>query len=200
MGNEGDYYDSLGNIADGDAGYPSSVVDWVLVSLRETADGAGGSLCQSAALLHSDGHIELVDEVYSCCGLDLGVPYYLVIEHRSHLVIMSHEPVDIVSGKLTYDFRIQQSYVDDPFGFGIFAQQKEITPGTFVMLGSNGEQASSANDDTDITDGDRAFWEDSIGIFGKYEAADYNLNGDVNVNDRKIWEENNGKFTSVPRD
>jgi hypothetical protein len=121
------------------------------------------------------------------------------VEHRDHLIVMSHEPVGVVGGVITYDFRIQQSYVDDPFGFGTFSQQKEVLPGVFAMLGANGEQALNSQADTDITSDDRTFWEMQNSLFGLYLPGDYNLNGDVNVNDRTLWEFNNGRFTSVPR-
>ena len=174
----------------------------MLVSLRDTFDGAGGPLCQAAALLHESGEIELVDEVFSCCGLDFNAAYYLVIEHRNHLIIMSQEPINIdANGKIVYDFTNKQSYEYDPFGFpGLYARQKELPGGEFCMFGANGSQTQENSDDTDITDSDRGFWEESGMPFGEYNAADYNLNGDVNVNDRKTWELNNGDFTSVPRD
>jgi hypothetical protein len=112
---------------------------------------------------------------------------------------MSHESLPVVNGKITYDFRIQQSYVDDPFGFGQFARQKEILPGKFAMFAGNGQQASTGKADTDINFDDRYFWEVQNGTFGRYRNADHNLNGDTNFNDRTLWEYNNGKFTSVPR-
>ena len=105
-----------------------------------------------------------------------------------------------MNNKLVYDFRYQQSYLDDPFGFGIYVQQKEILPGIFAMFAGNGQQWPNANDDTDIEFNDRGFWELQNGIFGQYGVADYNLNGDINFDDRTLWEMNNGKYTSVPRD
>jgi hypothetical protein len=103
------------------------------------------------------------------------------------------------SSTISYDFRIQQSYEDDPFGFGVFSQ-KEITPGIFAMFAGNGDQTLSAQSDTDINFDDRSFWELGNGDIGQYRSADYNLNGDTNFNDRLTWERNNGSFTSVPRD
>jgi hypothetical protein len=197
-GNEGDDYDSQGLVASGNAGYPPTVVDWVLVSLRETFDGA--PVCRTAALLHNNGAIEFITNGFPCCTLDFDAHYFLVIEHRNHLILMSHEPLPIVNNIITYDFRNQQSSLNDPEGFGIYARQKEILPGEFAMLGGNGEQHADANEHTDITDADRGFWIAAFDISGEYNAGDYNLNGEINVNDRTLWEENNGKFTSVPSD
>jgi hypothetical protein len=203
LGNEGDAYDSFG--IPGDAGYPSTVVDWVLVSLRADSAGTGGPVCQAAALLHKGGYIEFV-EPFDCCNLDLFASYYVVVEHRNHLIVMSHIPVPVVPGidssTITYDFRNQQSYVDDPFMIGIFAQQKELLPqlpGVFAMYAGNGNQTNTAFSDTDINLDDRTYWEGESGDIGEYRIGDYNLNGDTNFNDRVTWERNNGKFTSVPR-
>ena len=184
----------------GDAGYPPSVVDWVLVSLRADSAGTGGPVCQAAALLHNDGHIEFVEE-FDCCNLDLYATYFIVIEHRNHLIVMSHDslPIDLNNSTITYDFRLQQSYLDDPFAFGAFAQ-KEIQPGVFAMFAGNGDQTTSLQSDTDINFDDRTFWEGENGDIGEYRFGDYNLNGDTNFNDRLTWERNNGNFTSVPRD
>jgi hypothetical protein len=206
-GLEGNLFDSGGDPMMGDAGYPPTVVDWVLVSLRADSAGTGGPVCQAAALLHNDGHIEFVEE-FDCCNLDVFASYFLVIEHRNHLIVMSHDslPVDLNNSTITYDFRIQQSYLDDPFMFGAFAQ-KEIPAGSgiFAMFAGNGEQtdgggAYSQQEDTDINFNDRTFWEGENGDIGEYRVGDYNLNGDTNFNDRVTWERNNGTFTSVPRD
>jgi hypothetical protein len=199
-GTEGNLFDSGGDPMMGDAGYPSTVVDWVLVSLRADAAGTGGPLCQAAALLHSDGHIQFV-EPFDCCDLDLYETYYLVVEHRNHLIVMAHQalPVNLSNSTITYDFRNQQSYVNDPFGFGTFSAQKEVLPGIYAMFAGNGDQTVNNQSDTDINFDDRTFWEGENGDIGEYRIGDYNLNGDTNFNDRVTWERNNGKFTSVPR-
>ena len=198
-GLEGNLFDSGGDPMMGDAGYPPTVVDWVLVSLRADSTGMGGPVCQAAALLHNDGHIEFV-EPFDCCDLDLYEPYYLVIEHRNHLIIMSDTAVNInlVSTTITHDFRMHQSYIDDPFGFGASGQIM-IQPGIYAMIAGNGDQTTSNQSDTDINFDDRTFWEGENGDIGAYRFGDYNLNGDTNFNDRVTWERNNGKFTSVPR-
>jgi hypothetical protein len=199
MGSEGDGFDSEGNPANGDAGYPETVVDWILVSLRSDPEGTGGPACQAAALLHEDGSIGFIDE-FTCCGLNTATPYYIVIEHRNHLIVMSDIPVSIEDDTLTYDFRNQQSYIFDPFGTNLFAGQKQIMTNVYAMYAGNGNQYPDPNADTDINFDDRTFWESTSGITGSYNAGDYNLNSDSNFNDRVVWERNNGKFTSVVRD
>ncbi len=197
-GTEGDAYDSGGDVMMGDAGYPADVVDWVLVSLRADAEGTGGPLCMAAALLLSDGTVQL-EEPFDCCDLQADQEYYLVIEARNHLLVMSDVSLPIVNDVITYDFTIQDSYINDPDDFGIFVGQKEVTPGVFAIIAGNGNQVESATSDTDLNFGDRTYWENQNGQFGQYSPADYNLNGDINLNDRILWELNNGNFTSVPR-
>jgi hypothetical protein len=200
-GTEGDPYNSMGIPVPGTAGYPPDAVDWVLVSLR-LSDMDVTPVCQAAALLHSNGTVELV-QPFDCCDLSLYSSYWVVVEHRNHLIVMSHEAIPVVPGiqqsTITYSFCIQQSYINDPFGFGIYSGQKEILAGAFAMLTGNGEQSSSANADTDINVDDRTKWESQNGTFGEYRIGDYNLNGDTNLNDRVAWERNNGKITSLPR-
>jgi phage tail protein X len=208
-GLEGNLFDSGGDPMMADAGYPATVVDWVLVSLRADSAGTGGPVCQAAALLHNDGHIEFVEE-FDCCDIDLYNTYYVVIEHRNHLIVMSHDdlPIDLNNSTITYDFRIQQSYLDDPFMFGAQAQKLILTNSSdlvYMMYAGNGEQTDGGGaytdlEDTDINFNDRTFWEGENGDIGEYRIGDYNLNGDTNFNDRVTWERNNGTFTSVPRD
>ncbi|MEP6647288.1 MAG: HYR domain-containing protein, partial [Saprospiraceae bacterium] len=198
-GNEGSLFDSGGNPMFADAGYPPTVTDWVLVSIRADSAGTGGPICEAAALLHKDGTIQFVQPL-TCCGISESQSYYIVIEHRNHLIVMSAAKTPFINHKMTYDFRNQQSWEDPLFaGFNIFARQKEILTGQFAMFAGNGNQSPSANADTDINFDDRTFWEGQNGQVGQYRVGDYNLNGDTNFNDRITWERNNGKFTSVPR-
>jgi hypothetical protein len=171
------------------------VVDWVLVSLRSAPEG--GNLCRKAALLHNDGHVEFVDGGFDCCSLNFDSSYYLVIEHRNHLIVMSADPVPVVNDTLTFDFRNVQSYTDVITGLGY--GQKEILPGIFAMYAGNGQQVIPVSSVTDINFDDRTYWEGQNGNTGSYRNGDYNLNGDCNYNDRTTWEFNNGKFSSVPK-
>jgi hypothetical protein len=190
-GNEGAAFNSNNNPNPGTAGYASTVVDWVLVSLRETDDGM--PVCMKAALLHNDGLVQFLDGGFDCCDLDLTSAYYLVIEHRNHLIIMSPNAIPVVNGTLTFDFRHNQSY-----GNG----QKLIIPGTpnkYAMYAGNGDQTQEIFSDTEISFDDDTYWGGQNGTVGKYRNGDFNLNGDANFNDRTTWEFNNGIITTVPR-
>lgn len=206
-GTEGDNYDSNGNTQNGDAGYPASVVDWVLVSLRESpSDEESSVVCQQAALLHKDGSVTMETP---CCGIDRRKEYFIVVEHRNHLLVMS--PTKVSTNKIieqnsatyavTHDFTTQNSYksVDPNFLSEIGFGQKEVNPGVWAMIGGNAEQKYT-QDDTDMTVDDEVIWGLQNSIIGLYRIGDFNMNADINFNDRVIWEENNGVFSSVPRD
>ena len=200
-GDEGDNYDGNGNAANGDAGYPTGVVDWVLVSLRDSVTDTGNhTVCQKAGLLMKDGSIDFSSNS-NCCTIDNRKLYYLVIEHRNHLLVMSDTALVVEDSTITYDFTTQDSYrsIDPNFNAIIGFGQKEISSGVFVMFAGNAEQKFT-QDDTDITVDDEVIWRDQNSAVSSHNLGDFNLNGDVNFNDRIIWELNNGKFSSVPRD
>ncbi|HRY98284.1 MAG TPA: cohesin domain-containing protein [Bacteroidales bacterium] len=75
------------------ASIPSGMVDWVLVELRDIVDGAT-VVERRAALLMSDGsilHTDLTNEI----PFDSAGSYYVVIDHRNHMPVMSANPKPI---------------------------------------------------------------------------------------------------------
>ncbi len=67
---------------------PADIVDWVLVQLRETADG--NTITSHSAFLHKDGRIVADDGISG--EIKLNAPegdYYIVVKHRNHLSVMS---------------------------------------------------------------------------------------------------------------
>ena len=199
-GSEGNAYDSQGMSANAGANYPAEVVDWVLVSLRSDPTDGSEALCQRAGLLFADGHIEF-EPGTDCIGLDSSQSYYLVIEHRNHLLIMSSEAIPIVNGSLNYDFRDKQSYLSGPFNSGAYVGQTEVSPGVYAMHAGNGQQEliSGDNEDTDINASDAAKLRESSPASRIYSIADYNMDGEVSVLDLALWRKNTPKQTSVSR-
>jgi len=193
-GTEGAAYSS-----GGDAGYNSGVTDWVLVSLRIAPDAP--PLCQKACLLHNDGTVEFTNGGFDCCELSHDTAYFVVIEHRDHLIVMSPDSIPVVNGTMTFDFRFTQSYINDPFGFGGVGQKELLPdlPGVFAMYTANGNQTNNSSSDVDINSDDQTYWGNQNSTIGRYRNGDYNLNGDCNYNDRTTFEFNNGLFTTVPR-
>ncbi|MCZ2099938.1 MAG: DUF11 domain-containing protein, partial [Chitinophagales bacterium] len=189
FGAEGAGYDKA--IHGPKAGYPSTVTDWVLVSLRETTSPSS-TVCQKAALLHNDGSVEMISG-FDCCEIDINKTYYIVVEHRNHLIVMSSQKVPVVSGTMTYDFTSKQSY-RGLLGFG-----QKFIDGKFVMYAGNGEQVQTSSSVKDINTKDQDLWLIHNGENSQYNINDFELNGDVNVQDKNLWLENNSIFTDVPR-
>ena len=174
----------------GMSNYAATVTDWVLVSLR-TDISKSSEVCTRAGLLHSNGTIELI-QTANCCQLDITKSYYIVIEHRNHLIVMAHQKQPVTGGAITYDFRTQQSY-KGLLGFG----QKQIG-GAYVMYAGNGFQ-STTNDLLNIISNDKNEWLNENGEHSSYYFYDFDLNGDTNVQDKNLWLNNNGVFSDVPR-
>ena len=173
--------------------YAMEAVDWVLVSLRTDASPES-TVMRHAALLHQSGEIEFVDE-FTMCNLDPAEDYYIVIEHRNHMIVMSHIQVPIVNGQLSYDFRFHNSY-RQLLGSG----QKEIEPGVYVMYAGNSDQSTTPFDARDINPNDLTKWLIDNGLTSSYFLSDLNLSGDVNVADKSMFLINNGLFSDVPVD
>ena len=167
-------------------------MDWVLVSLRLDPDNITENICQRAALLYSDGHIEF--DAAQCCQIDQAESYYIVIEHRNHLLVMSADPVSVINGALSYDFRDKESY---KAGIGLFVGQKLVLPGVYAMYAGNGDQTSTTNEDTDITAVDYVKWLSTGSKTRIYNMVDYNMDGDISSLDFDLWQINSPKTTSI---
>ena len=159
------------------------------MSLRSTPQEES-AVCERAALLMSDGTIMFVDDS-DCCELDPTQSYYIVIEHRNHLLVMSHTKVPVINGMITYDFRIRDSYTE-LVGVG----QKKIGD-VWVMYAGNGDQTTSNADIMDINVKDLRTWLIDDGLNSSYYLRDFDLNGDVNVQDKGLMLRNNGLFSDV---
>jgi|GEM_PF-735134 len=175
-----------------DANYTGNEVDWVLVSVR-TATAKVSEEAAAAGLLMKDGTINFSSE----CPLETTHPgpFYIVVEHRNHMGIMTPQPIEVVNKELIYNFTTQDSY-RDAAGTGV--GQKEIAPGVWVMLSGDLGQTNDAGS-YDITGADKIIWADGNGNFDSYRYSDANLNGDTNGSDKIYWEINNGKSSRVPR-
>jgi hypothetical protein len=172
--------------------YPATVVDWVLVSLRTSAPGAASvtNALQVAGLLHNDGRISFVNPSFS---LPSG-SYYVVIEHRNHLSVMSPVAVPVVNNVITFDFTNTESYVvNDPPSFG----QTQIGNKRLMHAG-NGSQVG-LGESYDINFFDSLLWQLQSGIFDQYKIGDYNLDADVNADDSVLWNKNNGRYSRIPQ-
>ncbi len=169
--------------------YDADVVDWILVTLL-TSPSPADEVYSSAALLYKDGYIAMVDTCNT--SLDPTQSYYVMLQHRNHLVAMSPNPIVISNNTLSYDFRSSPSY--SVAG----SSQKEVSPGVWAMYVGDLSQ-DSATGKFDINGEDYYEWVEENGFFGKYLPSDLNMNGDISGTDRTLWSINNGIFSGVPQ-
>ncbi len=171
--------------------YPPGSVDWVLVSFR-TQPAASTEVVRAAAVLLEDGSLYFPNP--KILHPVLGSSFYIVVEHRNHMGVMSPSLVPVVGATITYDFRSADSWVH---GVG-FGQKSFDGQNTWMLYAGDGDQTSNLVG-YDINGNDRSAWQTRNGIFGSYEAVDYNLDGDVSGVDRIFWDYNNGIFSSLER-
>lgn len=180
-----------------DNDYHTDVVDWVLVSFR-TGTAASTEVLKAAALVHKDGSIHFPETCVIPTNLNK-TALYAVVDHRNHLVVMSHVPIPMLQASvqnmpgttlmnLTYDFRQQNSYRTSTT-----TGQKQLQSGTWAMA------AGDMDNNYDINGADKIIWAQENGVFGLYKAGDLNLNGDVNGADKGPWEANSGLASGVPQ-
>ena len=99
--------------------FPDSIVDWILVELRDKTDESlviekrAGLLSQSGIVMDTNLSRGLNFPLLS--GLDT---FYIVVKHRNHMPVMSGEPVSLPNLGAPYDFTeiaITQPYMhNDP--------------------------------------------------------------------------------------
>ncbi len=163
-----------------------ALVDWVQIELRDVNDftnvlfSTSGLVQRDGDLVQSDG-ITLVE-----LGSVLPTSFYVVVQHKSHLIAMSHVPLSLNNLMVTYDFTAQNGYTTSS------ASQRELEPGVWGLFTGNG----SGN--RDINGQDKVLWAVENGLFSRYSVNDFNLDADINAADKLLWSVNNGLFSEVP--
>ncbi|MCB9088786.1 MAG: hypothetical protein H6628_10805 [Calditrichae bacterium] len=168
---------------------PSGVVDWVLVKLR-TSPAAGDEVAVRSGFLHRDGHIYDLDGISPLAfpGLPPG-GYYLVVDHRNHLAVMSSTAHALDFAANLYDFSTAQgqAYGPDPL---------VVLPGGRLAM-----PAGDANGDNAVDTADKlSYWRNQNGTFWTYDKlSDFNGDGSIDAADlNRCWRPNDGKTSQVP--
>jgi uncharacterized protein (TIGR02145 family) len=170
----------------------ASIVDWVLVELRETSGDASTAtwdkqIQRQAAFLKSNGNIVGLDgsSLITYSGT-ITNNLYVIIWHRNHLAIMSSGPLTNAGGIYSWDFTalLSKAYLDG---------QKLIGTGVFGMIGGD----SDANGTVETSDKDPG-WNLEAGIKA-YATVDLNLDSQINNQDKDdIWLLNLGSTAKLP--
>ena len=183
------YYGSeaVAEIADAD------IVDWVLVELRNSADGPGDAasnppVCRAAAFVDKTGKIiNTTDGGFLHTRTIDTNNLYVVIYHRNHLPVISAVPIENSEGVYSYDFTQSPGkyYLDS-------LSCVEVGQGIWAMISGNALQ------DNQINNQDKnESWVNMLGNSG-YCPADFNMDGLVdNTDEQGYWESNAGKGSSI---
>src|SRR3972149_197309 len=164
---------------------PSGVVDWVLLEIRNNTS-ASTLIGKRAAFLRNDGLIVDLDgsSQVTFNGMPVG-DYYVVINHRNHLSVMSKDPVPISSASSLYDF---SGGSDKAFGT---EPMVNLGGGKWGLYAGDGDRNGIIN----VLD----YGEVVNFLFDTgYEYGDLDLNGIINVLDYSKTNSNLFKSTEVP--
>jgi len=165
---------------------PDNVVDWVYIELRETPNGA--TVVGRSALVRTDGWVidddrsTIVNIVYPTSG-----DYYVIVKHRDHLSIMSHDPISLSTvSPVSYDFTIAQakSYGRNPM--------KDLADGNYGLVGGDAAAVFGIVDGEDWF----AIWNDRNKR--GYLSTDVTLDGIVDALDRSLSWNNRARCSRVP--
>lgn len=161
----------------------TNYVDWLLIELRSEINNIS---YRKPAVLNSNGQIFNSDgSDFSFNNITSG-DYYVAINHRNHLSIMSKNKVPIENGiPISYDFTKSQ---DAAYGKNAL---KELKNGIYGMLGGDGDANGVINNL------DFGIVANKI-LYKGYNNGDLDLNGTINVLDYSIINKNILKKSQVP--
>ena len=164
---------------------PENIVDWILIELRSTSN-VNARLGRKAAFLRNDGKIVDLDGVsdVSFINIDAG-NYFIVINHRNHLSIMSSKAVNLSENSSLYDFTTNPEVA---YGTNSLV---ELRDGIYGMYAGD----SDGNGIINILDyslvGNNIFK-------SEYNNGDLDMNSIININDYNKSSENLFKCSKVP--
>jgi large repetitive protein len=171
--------------------YDANVTDWVLVSLR-TDNVSAANVLRVPALLMKDGTVKFINPCFSVANGN----YFVVIEHRNHMGVMSPSAVPVVGGVINFDFTTGNSLlttnVNNPPAFG----QKLVGTKWSMYAGESKKTTPTTN--FDINFNDSILWKAESGNFDQYRQGDHDMNADVNFQDQVLWKANSGRYSIIP--
>ncbi|MFZ1678236.1 MAG: hypothetical protein WAT91_13240, partial [Saprospiraceae bacterium] len=191
IGNSGSTYGdpSAPGAPSGVTPYPANVVDWVLVTVRHNGILPANNVWSCAGWVYTDGHVTFPDP----CGSLVFVPgdqYYILVQHRTHLGVLSPLPANLTCGGMVIDWNFTSGDSYAPlFRYG----QKQVEPGVWAMYAANGEQETSI---AAISSSDRTKWRTFQNAYG-YSIGDFNMSAWTESGDETIWKFNQNKTSGI---
>lgn len=165
-----------------------NVVDWVEISLRDIND-VDIVVTKTSGLLLDDGTVcdTLGNPYVYFKNIDKDTKYYVVVNHRNHLLAKSANTTKISSSKAS------PTAMD-------FTQEPNVAGGKVILLDGNislyGLYAGAVRGDIVISGADSKAISDNGGASG-YINEDANLDGVVDGTDRKIAARNSAKESGI---
>ena len=182
------------NYGGGDAvtGPPPNMVDWLLMTMSRGGPmdpGGTTTILRRAYYVESNGQVFATPNT-NTLRLDPG-DYYITLEHRNHLGILSAIPVYVKWGEIgTFDFR---TALNQAFSAGGIAM-RDRGNGDFTMWGGDGD-ASGGTTSVDFLNS----WLPINGAPPGYNGGDFNLDGSGTAFDfLNTWIPANGQASQVP--
>lgn len=152
----------------------NAIVDWIVVELRDKSDHTI-VLKSRAALLQKDGDIVDIDGISPLALTGVSSDnYFVAVNHRNHLDIMSANSVPLTIGSSNYDFTTSSSAT-----FGGTNGIADLSGGFFGLYSGdvNGNGQVQNTDATALTP--------NIGSSG-YSSSDLDMNGQVQNTDLQV--------------
>ena len=165
---------------------PDDIVDWVLIELRTTAK-ANSCVVKRAAFLRNDGKIVDLDGKCNISFENINSGnYFVVIQHRNHLGIMSKNAIPLSNNSSLYDFTHNS---ESAFGANALT---ELGNGIYGMYAGD----SDSNGIINILDYSIV----GNNIFNhSYSSGDLDMNSIINVFDYKQSCKNIYASSKVPK-
>lgn len=151
--------------------YPDGIADKVAVELRLGNDYDHLVLSLDNVALRCNGSCSFM------IGKQLHSTYYLVVRHRNHLSVVTSSPVQVVDGRLYYDFTSGPGQAT--------GGMRELTPGTWGLA------AGDVNQDGLVDTHDRDAVEKGFRTSLRgYLPEDVNGDGLIDLADRELTNDN----------
>lgn len=155
----------------------NAIVDWVLVELRQGANSSATTVVTSvSAFMQRDGDIVALDGV---SGLSIDVTpgdYFVAINHRNHLGVLTNDPLSLGTTALVADFTDNASFVR-----GGNIATRTLPNGKLALI------AGDATGDGQIFGTDTNLVRPLLGSASSYSLADINMDGQFFNNDISLF-------------